>query len=57
MKRRIGNKNVYLDTLRALKAYKSTNSLQPEDIDYNFLKGFEHFQLREEPEMVEFRSI
>lgn len=42
-KGRIGNKNVYLDTLRALKAYKSTNSLQPEDIDYNFLKGFEHF--------------
>jgi len=41
---KIGNSNVYKDTLRALKSYKGDAvKLQLEDVDYNFLKGFEHF--------------
>ncbi|HQX43461.1 MAG TPA: phage integrase SAM-like domain and Arm DNA-binding domain-containing protein, partial [Saprospiraceae bacterium] len=42
-----GNSNVYKDTLRALKSYKGNIAkLQLEDIDYNFLIGFEHFLIK-----------
>lgn len=42
-----GNSNVYKDTLRALKSYKGNMTrLQFEDIDYNFLIGFEHFLIK-----------
>ncbi|MBK6700367.1 MAG: site-specific integrase [Saprospiraceae bacterium] len=42
-KGKIGNKNVYVDTLNALKGFKPSTNLQPEDIDYNFLVKFESF--------------